>query len=249
MSNYAIEVKNLNLKYKFVKNMNMKQELGKIITRKNKEKRVKEVWALKNVSFNIEKGKSVGIIGYNGAGKTTLLKVIAQLYKPDSGEIKLNSDSVSLLTLGAGFQPELSGIENIYLNGLLLGLKKKEIDEKLNDIISFADIGEFIYNPIKSYSSGMKSRVAFAIASHVEPEILLIDEVLGVGDQAFKEKSRKKMNELINDNRTVLIVSHSISTIRNMCESVLWLHKGEVMGFGDAKEIIQEYTDFVKKMK
>ncbi|WP_069651038.1 ABC transporter ATP-binding protein [Caloranaerobacter ferrireducens] len=248
MNSLAIEVKNLNLKYKFVKNMNMKQEIIKLFTGK-KEKRVKEVWALKNVSFSIEKGKTVGIIGTNGSGKTTLLKTIAKIFKPDSGEIKLYSDSVSLLTLGAGFQPELSGIENIYLNGLLLGFSKKEIDNKLNEIIEFSDLGEFIYHPIKTYSSGMKTRLAFSIASHVEPDILLIDEVLGVGDESFRKKSENRLKELIKDNRTVLIVSHNLSAISNLCDLVLWIHKGEVMDYGDTEEVINKYREFVRSLK
>jgi ABC-type polysaccharide/polyol phosphate transport system ATPase subunit len=249
MDSIAIEVKDLNVKYKFVKNMNMKQEIVKFFTRKNKEKRVKEVWALKNVNFTVEKGKTVGIIGSNGSGKTTLLKTIANIFKPDSGEIKLHSNSVSLLTLGAGFQPELSGIENIYLNGLLLGFNKKDIDKRLDDIVEFSDIGEFIYHPIKTYSSGMKTRLAFSIVSHIEPDILLIDEVLGVGDESFRKKSEARLKELISDNRTVLIVSHSLSAVQNMCDEVLWIDKGEVMGYGAPNEIIKQYKDFVKHSK
>lgn len=249
MSKYSIEVNNLNLKYRFVKNMNMKQELIEFFTKRKKEERVKEVWALKNVNFKVEKGQTVGIIGCNGAGKTTLLKTIAQIFMPDSGKVNLNSKKVSLLTLGAGFQPELSGVENIYLNGLILGFKKNEIDERINDIIEFSDLGDFIYHPLKSYSSGMRTRLAFSISCHVNPDILLIDEVLGVGDEAFKEKSSEKIKKLIDDNRTVLIVSHSLISMRKMCDKVLWLDKGEVKRFGEPNKTINEYKEFVKSLK
>lgn len=248
MSNYAIEVKDLNLKYRFVKNMSMKREIIKILKR-NSDKRVKEVWALKNLNFKVEKGQTVGIIGSNGAGKTTLLKTIARIFQPDSGEIKLHSKSVSLLTLGAGFSGELSGVENIYINGLVLGLTKKQIDERLKEIIDFSGIGEAIHNPLKSYSSGMRSRLAFSIACHVNPDILLIDEVLGVGDHEFKQKSGEKVQELINDNRTVMMVSHNLNAIREMCSKVLWLNKGEIMGYGDTEEMVKSYLEFVNNKK
>lgn len=246
MDNYAVEIKDLNLKYRFIKNMSMKQEIVKLIKRK-KDQRVVEVYALKDVSFKVEKGQTVGIIGANGAGKTTLLKTIARIFQPDSGEIKLYSDSVSLLTLGAGFQGELAGVENIYLNGITLGLSKKQIDQRLQQIIDFSGIGEAIHNPIKSYSTGMKARLAFSIACYVEPDILLIDEILGVGDENFKKKSSDKLKELIKDNRTVIIVSHSLSSVREMCDKVLWLDKGKLIEYGETNEIIDKYIQFVNK--
>lgn len=244
MNNYVVEVENLNLKYKFVRHMSMKQEIIKLVRRK-KEQKVKEVWALRDVSFKVEKGQTIGIIGANGAGKSTLLKTIANIFKPDSGEVKLNTDSVSLLTLGTGFQGELSGIENIYLNSLILGMTKKEVDEKLEEIIEFSGVGDFIKNPLKTYSTGMKARLGFSIACHIEPEILLIDEVLGVGDEDFKKKSSDKLKELINDNRTVILVSHSMNVVKDMCDKVLWLNSGQLMGYGDADEIVDEYRKFV----
>lgn len=249
MNKLAIEVKDLNLKYKFVKTMNFKQEIVKFITRKRKERRIKEIWALKNVSFSVKKGSTVGVIGTNGSGKTTLLKTIANIFKPDSGEVKIYEKSVSLLTLGAGFQPELSGIENIYLNGLILGLKKNEIDSKLEEMINFSELEDFINYPIKTYSSGMKTRLAFSIACHIEPDILLIDEILGVGDESFKNKSQKKLEELINENRTVLMASHNLSAIRKLCNAVLWLHKGELMAYGETEEVIKKYREFVRNSK
>ncbi|WIF96086.1 ABC transporter ATP-binding protein [Caminicella sporogenes] len=248
MRNIAIKAEKVNLKYRFIRNVNIKHEIIRSFFKKNrKDREVKEVWALKNLSFEIESGQTVGVIGSNGSGKTTLLKVIAGVFKPDSGELKLNSDSVSLLTLGAGFQNELSGYENIYISGLLLGLTREEIDNKIENIIEFSELGDSINNPLKTYSSGMKSRLAFSISSQIEPDILLIDEVLGVGDQAFKEKSYKRMQELILDrNRTVVLVSHSKSTIKNLCDKVLWIEKGEYMGYGETEEILKEYDKYMK---
>ncbi|NBI08143.1 ABC transporter ATP-binding protein [Senegalia massiliensis] len=248
MNNLAIEVKNLNLKYKFIKSMNMKKELVKMFKRQ-KNIRTKEVWALQDVSFQIEKGSNVGIIGSNGSGKTTLLKTIANIFQPDSGEIHVYEDSISLLTLGAGFQPELSGYENVYLNGLTLGFTKKEIDNKIDEIIEFSELGDFIYNPIRTYSSGMKSRLAFSIAIHIEPDILLIDEVLGVGDQSFKDKSTQKLKEIIYEDRTVIMVSHSLSTIRDLCDTVLWIEKGKVKDFGPTEQILKDYKEYMNNIR
>lgn len=247
MKDIAIEVKNLSVKYSFIRNTQLKKELAKFITGNKIEKRKKEIWALKNISFKIHKGHTVGIIGTNGSGKSTLLKVIANIFKPDSGEINTYTDSVSLLALGAGFQPELSGIENIYLNGLLLGMKKREIDKRLEQIIDFSELEDFVYYPIKTYSSGMKTRLAFSIAAHIEPEILLIDEVLGVGDETFKKKSSEKIKELIKENRTVLIVSHSLDSIRELCDSVIWLHNGVLMDYDVPDKVISKYKEYLRK--
>ncbi|PAB58273.1 ABC transporter ATP-binding protein [Anaeromicrobium sediminis] len=247
MTNIAIKATNLNLKYKFIRNMNMKHEIVRTIFGKQQESRKKEVWAIKDLSFSIEGGQTVGIIGSNGSGKTTLLKTIAGIFKPDSGTIETSTNSISLLTLGAGFQAELSGHENIYINGLLLGLSKKDIDERIDSIIEFSELGDFIYNPLKTYSSGMKSRLAFSIASQVEPDVLLIDEVLGVGDQAFKEKSYNRMKELINGDRTVILVSHSLGVVENMCDKVLWIEKGKFVQYGDTKEVVPKYREYMKK--
>ena len=248
MKDIAIEVKNLSVKYFFIRNTQLKKELAKFITGNKIEKRKKEIWALKNISFKIHKGHTVGIIGTNGSGKSTLLKVIANIFKPDSGEVNTYTDSVSLLALGAGFQPELSGIENIYLNGLLLGMKRKEIDKRLEQIIGFSELGDFVYYPIRTYSSGMKTRLAFSIAAHIEPEILLIDEVLGVGDEAFKKKSSEKIKELIKENRTVLIVSHSLDSIRELCDSVIWLHNGVLMDYDVPDKVISKYKNYLRKV-
>ncbi|MGL5901406.1 MAG: ABC transporter ATP-binding protein [Cetobacterium sp.] len=244
-----IELDNINLKYRFLKNMNIKQEILRLFHPKQKITKLKEIEALKNISFNIYSGHTVGIIGGNGAGKSTLLKLIAGVFQPDSGKIIVRAKSISLLTLGTGFQSELSGYENIYLNGLLLGLKKHEIDQKINIIIEFSGIEDSIHNPIKTYSSGMRQRLAFAIAINAIPEVLLIDEILGVGDQAFKNKSNKIIKELINSNKTVILVSHDIGTLEEVCDKILWLHKGELIQYGETKEVIAEYKKFIKEQK
>lgn len=248
MSNLAIEVKDLNVKYKFVRSMNLKQELIKIF-KGRKEKRTKEVWALKNISFKLERGSNVGIIGSNGSGKTTLLKTIASIFQPDSGEIMVYENSISLLTLGAGFQPELSGYENIYLNGLILGFKKEQIDEKIDEIIEFSGLEDFIYSPIRTYSSGMKTRLAFSISCHIEPDILLIDEVLGVGDESFRQKSSDKLKELIEHDRTVIMVSHSLPALEELCDQLIWIEKGVLKEHGDTATVIKRYKEYMSNSK
>lgn len=245
MSDNIIEAKDVNLEYKFIQTMEFRNSLFKKIKSDKKERRMKTVHALKNLSFNIERGKTVGLIGGNGAGKSTLLRIFANVYEPDSGEIKINTPSVSLLALGAGFQNELPGIDNIYLNGVLLGLTRQQVDEKLNDIIEFSEIGDFINAPLRTYSSGMRTKLAFSIASHVEPELLLIDEVFSVGDARFKKKSDKKIRSLINENRTVIMVSHSLGVIEDLCDEVIWLEKGVIKEIGETKEVVKRYKEFM----
>jgi teichoic acid transport system ATP-binding protein len=246
LSNNIIEVKKLNLEYRFIQTLNFRNSLFQAFkTKKEKESRTKTVHALRNLTFNVERGKTIGLIGGNGAGKSTLLRVFANVYEPDSGEVKVNTDSVSLLALGAGFQNDLPGIDNIYLNGILLGLTKGEVEEKLNEIVEFAEIGEFINAPLRTYSSGMRTKLAFSIASHIEPELLLIDEVFSVGDARFKKKSDKKIRSLINDNRTVIMVSHSLGVIEDLCDEVIWLDKGSLVEIGDAKEVVKRYKKFM----
>ncbi|MCM1990272.1 ABC transporter ATP-binding protein [Oceanirhabdus seepicola] len=248
MNDIAIKVENLNLKYIFINSMGVKKYIANIL-KKNKS-RTKEVLALTGVSFELEKGKTLGIIGSNGSGKSTLLRVLAQLYTPDIGKVALYSESVALLALGTGFQPELTGIENIYLSGLLLGMSKETIDKKINEIVEFSGIGDFVNSPVKTYSSGMKARLGFSIATNIEPDILLIDEILGVGDEAFKKKSNNRIKELIESNKTVVLVSHSVAAIREVCDCVLWLHKGEVVKFGDdVIGITEEYRNCLRNSK
>lgn len=247
MNCYSIVVEHVYLTYRLLNSVSIKQRL--LYTRGKQRPRIESFLALKDVSFSVKRGDTLGIIGSNGAGKSTLLKTLAGVFQPDSGKIEIFSDSISLLTLGAGFEPDLSGIENIYLNGVLLGFKRNQIDEKLEEIIDFAGIGDFIYKPLRTYSSGMRARLAFAISSNIEPEILLLDEVLGIGDEEFREKSQNKIRELITSQRTVVLVSHSMNTVRELCDQVLWLEKGEVMGFGNTDELVEQYLEFSRQKR
>lgn len=238
--NIAITVKNLHIIYRELNKTSIRASWSK------KKKKVEEFEALKGVSFELEEGKILGIIGKNGSGKSTLLRAIAGIFSPDKGSINLHNNSVSLLSIGVGFNNKLTGYENIYLSGMLLGFSEDEIKEKEKDIIEFADIGKFIYKPVKTYSSGMYSKLAFAITAILETDIILIDEVLSVGDAKFKEKSYNKMKELISDEkRTVVIVSHSLSTIRELCDEVIWLNDGEIVDRGKPKDIIAKYNEFM----
>jgi len=200
------------------------------------------VWSLKDVSFEINRGDVVGIIGRNGAGKSTLLKILSRITAPSGGEIKLNGKVASLLEVGTGFHPELTGRENIYLNGSILGMSKSEISNKLNDIIEFAEVQRYIDTPVKRYSSGMYVRLAFSIAAHLEPDILIIDEVLAVGDASFQKKCIDKMKEISQkDGRTILFVSHVMASIQSLCNKIVLLNSGEVEYVGGVSEGIDKY--------
>lgn len=202
--------------------------------------------ALRGISFEVKKGEIMGIVGKNGSGKSTLLRAIAGIFSADSGSIELESDSVSLLSIGVGFQKKLSGRENIILSGMLLGFSEQKVRDKMDEIIEFANLGKFIDMPVKTYSSGMYSKLAFSITAVLETDIMLIDEVLSVGDAKFKKKSYKKMQELIMDeNRTVVIVSHSTETLEKLCTSLLWLHEGEIKMQGDTKTVLDAYNEFM----
>ena len=237
----AIEVKDLKITYKCVKSLSMRKSLFHL--RKSKL----EVYeALRGISFEVKKGEIMGIVGKNGSGKSTLLRAIAGIFSADSGRIELESDSVSLLSIGVGFQKKLSGRENIILSGMLLGFSEQEVRDKMDEIIEFANLGKFIDMPVKTYSSGMYSKLAFSITAVLETDIMLIDEVLSVGDAKFKKKSYKKMQELIMDeNRTVVIVSHSTETLEKLCTSLLWLHEGEIKMQGDTKTVLDAYNEFM----
>lgn len=235
-----LEVKDVTLTYKFYKAKALKHFLLS-----KKVKKSQKFQALNSVSFNIKRGTNVGIIGSNGSGKSTLLRILANTLTPDSGSIKNTAKSVSLLSLGVGFQADLTGHENVYLNGLLLGLSKDQIEERMNSIIDFAELGDFIYNPVRTYSSGMKSRLSFSIAINVEPELLLIDEIFSVGDEHFRKKSGKRMEQLIQDHRTVVMVSHSLDQIKKYCTQVIWIEGGKIMGDGEPEEIIEKYLQYV----
>jgi len=201
------------------------------------------LWALKNVSFDVKRGESIGIIGRNGSGKSTMLKVIAKITTPTKGYAQVNGRISSLLEVGTGFHPELTGKENIYLNGTILGMRKKEIDTKLEEIIAFSGVEKFIETPVKRYSSGMRVRLAFSVAAHLEPEILLIDEVLAVGDAEFQKKCLGKMGEVTRQGRTVLFVSHQMAAVEQLCHRVIWLNQGSVVSSGPSTEIISKYLN------
>lgn len=242
MSEYSIEVKDLCISYRDLKAYSIKKML---LRGKKNEKDVFQ--AVKNVSFALEPGEVLGIIGKNGSGKSTMLKSIAGIFSADSGTIDLHGHSVSLLAIGVGFQKQLSGRENIMLSGMLLGFREDYILERMDDIIEFSELGKFIDKPVRTYSSGMYSKLAFSIATTLESDILLIDEVLSVGDEHFKKKSAARTKQLIqNKNRTVIIVSHNISTLKSMCTKVMWMHEGEVVKIGEPAAVLKEYKEFMK---
>jgi len=203
--------------------------------------------ALNDVSFEVKQGEILGIIGCNGAGKSTLLKILSRVTSPTKGSVKIKGRIASLLEVGTGFHPELTGRENVYLNGAILGMTKKEIDGKLDEIVAFTEIEKFIDTPVKRYSSGMYVRLAFAVAAHLEPEILIVDEVLAVGDAAFQKKCLGKMGEVARGGRTVLFVSHAMPTIETLCNRVIWINQGAVVQDGKARDVVASYIDQINK--
>lgn len=207
----------------------------------------KDFYALNNISFTIRRGETVGILGKNGAGKSTLLKLITGVLSQTSGIIQVNGIVSALLELGAGFNPEYTGLENIYLNGAMMGMNRNAIDQKLDQIIAFADIGDFLYQPVKTYSSGMFARLAFAVAISVEPDILIVDEALSVGDTRFQIKCMDHMKGLMEGGTTVLFVSHDINAIRRFCQRCIWIDHGQLILDGDVNSVADAYTDFLKK--
>ncbi len=238
----AISVKDLHITYKSLKSVSSKRAIFSF--GKNK---LETFEAVRGVSFDIEEGQVVGLIGKNGSGKSTLLRSIAGIFSPDKGEIELYGKSVSLLSIGVGFKTNLSGRENIFLSGLLMGFKKSEIEAKLSDIIEFSELGAFIDKPVKTYSSGMYSKLAFSITAVMETDIMLVDEVLSVGDEKFKKKSYDKIKELISDKtRTVIIVSHNSETLKRLCDHIIWINNGTLMMQGEPQEVLAAYKEFVK---
>ncbi len=244
MKDYAIEVNHVSMLFRLNRERvdNAKEYFIRLLTRKL---HYTEFWALKDVSFKIEKGDRVGIMGFNGAGKSTLLKTIAGVLKPTMGNVKVTGTIAPMLELGAGFDPNYSGSENIYLYGATMGFSRKFIDEKYNEIVEFSELKDFINAPLKSYSSGMKSRLGFAIATAVKPDVLILDEVLSVGDAAFKEKSEQRILDMIDDGVTVLFVSHSTDRVRKLCNKAIILTKGQVVANGEVNEICDMYTEMV----
>lgn len=242
-----LEVHNVSIRYMTgdFKDIGLKE----YVMRKIKgEYHVNEFWADRNVSFSLEKGDMLGIIGTNGAGKSTLLKAISGIMEPTEGWVKREGNIAALLELASGFDGDLTVRENTYLRGAMLGYTRKFMDEMYDEIIEFAELQDFQDRPFKQLSSGMKSRLAFSIASLVQPDILILDEVLSVGDGAFRKKSEAKMREIIQGGATTILVSHSIQQVRNMCSKVLWLHKGEQKAFSDdVQDVCDQYEEFLSK--
>lgn len=235
-----------------VKNVSMKFDLGiekensfkvKFISLFDKKRRKKKeyFWALKNINFEVKKGEVVGLIGSNGAGKSTMLKVVSGVMKPTKGSVEVHGVVAPMIELGAGFDMELTARENIYLNGAVLGYSEKFIDEKFDEIVEFSELKNFLDVPVKNFSSGMIAKLAFSISTIVSPDILIVDEILSVGDIKFQEKSLNKMMELIKGGTTVLYVSHSLESIKSICDKVIWLEHGEVVKIGDCESICEEY--------
>ncbi|MGN8632200.1 ABC transporter ATP-binding protein [Blautia sp. HCP3S3_G3] len=240
---HAIEVKDLVISYRNLKKTSIKQLLLP-----SKRQKTDNFVAVKGVSFYVREGEILGIIGKNGSGKSTTLNALAGIFSPDSGSIDLKGHSISLLSIGVGFQREMTGRENIVLSGMLLGFSEEQVKAKEEEIIKFAELGDFIDMPVRTYSSGMYSKLAFSITAILETDIMLIDEVLSVGDQKFKKKSYNKMKQLIsNKDRTVVIVSHNISTLKELCDTIMWMHDGEIRKIGKPQEVLDEYVDFMEK--
>lgn len=244
MNEVAIRVNNVSKLYKlYDKPMDrLKESLG--LSRKQM---YKEHFALRNVSFEVHRGETVGIIGTNGSGKSTMLKIITGVLNPSEGDVQIQGRISALLELGAGFNMEYTGIENIYLNGTMMGFSKEEIDQKMDDILSFADIGDFVYQPVKTYSSGMFVRLAFAVSINIEPDILIVDEALSVGDVFFQVKCYHKFEEFKKMGKTILFVSHDLGSISKYCDRVVLINKGEKVSEGKPKEIVDEYKQILVK--
>lgn len=244
-----ITLNNVSMKFNLgvEKDNSIKMMFIKFLTPKKKKNNKEYFWALKDINFTIEKGDVVGIIGSNGAGKSTLLKVVSGVYKPTTGMVSVDGKISPMIELGAGFDAELTARENIFLNGAILGYSKEFILDKFDAIVEFSELKDFLDVPIKNFSSGMVAKLAFSISTIVEPEILIVDEILSVGDIKFQEKSKNKMMSMIKGGTTVLYVSHSIDSIKELCSKVIWLDHGKIVKMGDAKEICDEY--YKKLMK
>ena len=264
MSNTVISVENVSKKYNlgvigtgtfrydlkvwWARVRNKPNPLEKLSDFDHKNREGDSIWALRNVSFKVNQGEALGIIGRNGAGKSTILKILSRVTAPTLGEVKVKGRIASLLEVGTGFHPELTGRENIFLNGAIMGMSRAEVARKFDEIVDFSGVERFIDTPVKRYSSGMYVRLAFAVAAHLEPEILIVDEVLAVGDADFQQKCLGKMGDVAKEGRTVLFVSHNLSAIRNLCSSCILLSKGEVETSGDVNEVIATYQEKSKEV-
>ncbi len=244
-SDYAIEINNITKVFKRLSSHTTlkKAFIDTITFNRKRQVKILKFTALNNVSFSVKKGETFGIIGPNGAGKSTLLKILCRIMRPTAGNIAVNGSLSALLELGTGFHPELTGRENILINGLILGLNKKEIIAKYDEIIEFSGIKNFIDEPIKTYSSGMAVRLSFSVAVNVNPDILVLDEVLAVGDAEFQAKSKKRIEEYINSGKTVLLVSHEKNSILNYCTEAMLLYKGVLTAKGYPKEVVEKYEE------
>lgn len=247
MSDVVLEFKNVYKRFSRGEKNDSLRDLIPYLTKKmisrgnNYRLKEKEFWAVNNVSFEIRRGKAVGIIGPNGAGKSTILKLLSGIMRPNSGEISVHGRLSALIEVGAGFHPDLTGRENIFLNGAILGMKRNEIQNKMEQIIDFSGLSEFIDTPVKRYSSGMYARLGFSVAAHVDPEILLVDEVLSVGDFTFQHKCIDKMQDIVKNGTTVIFISHNIPSVINLCPKTILLNKGEVHLYGESREVCRKY--------
>lgn len=248
MGETIIKVENVGMEFNLSQEKvdNLKEYVIKFLKR---ELMFQPFWALKDVSFEVEKGDRLGLVGMNGAGKSTLLKLISGVMKPTEGNIEVKGRISPLLELGAGFDPDYTGRENIFLNGALLGYNKDFIESKFDEIVEFSELEEFLDVPIKNYSSGMRARLGFSIATSVQPEILILDEVLSVGDIKFQEKSRDKMESLMDSEVTLLFVSHSVEQVKSFCNKAIWLQHGKLMAKGPVDEVCELYTEWVHSDK
>jgi lipopolysaccharide transport system ATP-binding protein len=236
----VISIKKVSKRYRTGKGLTSLRELFSNVTQSSKKE---YHWAVRDVSFDLQEGDALGIIGPNGAGKTTILKLLSRVVKPTSGELTLNGRLSALIELGAGFHPDLTGRENIYLNGVILGMSRSEIDRRFDQIVEFAGIGEYLDTPVKRYSSGMFARLGFSIAAHVDPQVLLVDEVLAVGDYAFRMKCYSRMRELREQGTTMIFVSHNMEAVRRVCDRGLVMYRGEAIYQGGAAEAVVAYSD------
>ncbi len=238
MSEIAVKIENLSKQFQMAGSGSLRETLAGLFSKKEKKE---EFWALKNFSLEIKKGEIMGVVGKNGAGKSTLLKILSRITEPTSGKATLYGRVTSLLEVGTGFHPELTGRENIFLNGSILGMTRVEIRQKFDEIVEFSGVGKFLDTPVKHYSSGMYVRLAFAVAAHLEAEILILDEVLAVGDAEFQRKCLGKMNEIANDGRTVIFVSHNLGAVRSLCTAACLIQQGQLILTGSTDEVLQTY--------
>lgn len=250
---FAIQVKEMGVKFllRHQKRNTLLETIIKLFARRTNERPSvtsgnQDFWALRNITFSVKKGESLGVIGRNGAGKSTLLQILLGIYKPDEGAVE-KKGAAGLLQLGTGFHPDLTGHENIYLNGAILGLGKREIDSIYDSIVGFSELGHFIDTPTKNYSSGMTARLGFSIAINIKPDILMIDEILSVGDEGFRKKSRKKLEEIREMGKTVILVSHSLNDIKRICDRAICLDQGQIMYEGKSAEAAEFYKDLISE--